>query len=345
VAALTGPGLEDVLSMSQVDTAEEARAAVDEGEAEAAIIIPEGLTEGLRGELSTSEPRRVEVYKDPSATVGPAIVAAITGSIAQSLDGARAAALTAVDLALAEGSTDPQQLEDLAIATAQAYGAAAAGDEGVALDPRGPVIPGAEDRPDPNVASQVLVGMMIFFMFFGGATAARSILDEHRQGTLFRLFTTPTRRTVVLSGKYVGVFVVVLLQSVILLLIGWLLFGAEWGELGPVIALTLAGALVAASLGLLTVSFAKTPAQAGAVSSAIFVFLGLVGGNFVGTANLEGTFAAIRRFTPNGWLIEGWGEVLYGGSWASVALPLMAAIGFSVVFFALATWFFSRRYA
>ena len=111
------------------------------------------------------------------------------------------------------------------------------------------------------------------------------------------------------------------------------------------IALTLAGALVAASLGLLTVSFAKTPAQAGAVSSAIFVFLGLVGGNFVGTANIEGTFAAVRRFTPNGWLIEGWGQVLFGGSWANIALPLLAAVGFSLVFFALATWFFGRRYA
>ena len=111
------------------------------------------------------------------------------------------------------------------------------------------------------------------------------------------------------------------------------------------IALTLAGALVAASLGLLTVSFAKTPAQAGAVSSAIFVFLGLVGGNFVGTANIEGTFATVRRFTPNGWLIEGWGKVLFGGSWANIALPLLAAVGFSLVFFALATWFFGRRYA
>ena len=95
------------------------------------------------------------------------------------------------------------------------------------------MIPGVEDRPDPNVASQVLVGMMIFFMFFGGATAARSILDEHRHGTLFRLFTTPTRRSVVLGGKYVGVFVVVLVQSVVLLLVGRLLVRSRVGRDGP----------------------------------------------------------------------------------------------------------------
>ncbi len=345
LAVLTDPELADVLDTTVVDSAEAARAAVDEGEADAAVIIPEGLTEGLRGGLSTDQPREIEVYKDPAATVGPAIVASVVGSVAQALDGARAAAFTAVDLAVAEGTADPQELEDLAIATAEAYAAEAQGAAAVALVPRAPVIPGAEARPEPNVASQVLVGMMIFFMFFGGATAARSILDEHRHGTLFRLFTTPTRRSVVLAGKYVGVFVVVLLQSVVLLLVGRLLFGAHWGATGPVIALTLAGALVAASLGLLTVSFAKTPAQAGAVSSAIFVFLGLVGGNFVGTANIEGTFAAVRRFTPNGWLIEGWGQVLFGGSWANIALPLLAAVGFSLVFFALATWFFGRRYA
>jgi ABC-2 type transport system permease protein len=186
---------------------------------------------------------------------------------------------------------------------------------------------------------------MIFFMFFGAATPARSILEEHRTGTLSRLFTTPTPRSVILGGKYIAVYLIVLMQSIVLLLAGRLLFNAHWGAIGPVIALTLCGALVAASLGLLTVSFAKTPGQAGAISSAIFVFLALIGGNFVGTANVGGTFALVRRITPNGWLLEGWEHVLYGGSWSTVYIPLLAALAFALAFFALATFFFRRRYA
>ncbi len=111
------------------------------------------------------------------------------------------------------------------------------------------------------------------------------------------------------------------------------------------IALTLTGALCAASLGLVTVSFAKTPAQAGAVSAAIFVFLGLISGNFVGSFTIEGPFATARRVSPLGWLLEGWGNVLYGGSWGSIALPLLAVLAFTLVFFIVASLFFRRRYA
>jgi ABC-2 type transport system permease protein len=186
--------------------------------------------------------------------------------------------------------------------------------------------------------------MMIFFMFFGAATPARSILDEHRKGTLSRLFTTPTPRSVVLAGKYVSVFVVVLAQSVILLLIGRFLMNAHWGAIGPVIALTLAGALVASALGLVTVAFAKTPAQAGAVSSAIFVFLALLGGNFFGSS-VQGGFATATLITPNGWLLKGWNQVLFGGSWGSMYMPLIVSVAYALVLFVIANVFFRRRYA
>jgi ABC-type multidrug transport system permease subunit len=149
----------------------------------------------------------------------------------------------------------------------------------------------------------------------------------------------------ILAGKYIAVFAVVLLQTVILLAAGRLLFGAHWGAIGPIVALVITGALVASSLGLLTVSFAKTPAQAGAGGAGIFVFLGLISGNFTGTASVGGAYAVVRHFSPLGWLLEGWNHVMFGGSWGSIALPVLAALGFALVFFAIATFFFRRRYA
>ncbi len=78
--------------------------------------------------------------------------------------------------------------------------------------------------------------MMLFFTLFGAATPARSIIDEQREGTLSRLFTTSTPRSVILGGKYISVFLVVLLQTIILLVAGRLIFGSHWGAIGPVIA-------------------------------------------------------------------------------------------------------------
>jgi ABC-2 type transport system permease protein len=352
VSALASPGVADLLTISKVDTAAAARAAVDNGEAGVAVIIPEGLSAALMGgapgnsagTAPASSAVSVEVYKDPTLTIGPAIAQAVVDSVVQSLNGARATAAAAAQLGVSAGITDTQAITELATKAAQAFAAAAGEKAPIALEQRSPQVVGSKTR-EPNVGSQVLVGMMTFFMLFGASVPARSILDEHREGTLSRLFTTPTPRGVILSGKYIAVFLVVLLQAVILLVAGRLFMGAHWGPIAPVVIMALCTALVAASLGLFCVSFAKTPAQAGAVSSAIFVFLGLVSGNFFGGVNVTGTLAVVRRVSPLGWLIEGWGNLLYGGSWRNIWLPVAAALAFALFFFAVATFFFRRRYA
>jgi len=342
---LAGSDLDDLLDVSSAESAAAARAAVDRGDAAVAVVIPDDFSEAITADAG-GQPElgsRVLIYSDPTLETGPAIVTTVVNSVVDGLNGARAAYLTSLQLGAAAGLSDTERLAAASQRAAAAYAAAARSEPPIRVDGRDPN--SGDESAAPNVASQVLVGMMIFFMLFGAATPARNIIDEHRDGTLTRLFTTPTPRNRILAGKYIGVFAVVLLQSVIILLVGRLLMGARWGAIGPVAVLTVCGALVAASLGLFTVSFAKTPAQAGAVSAAIFVFLGLAGGNFVGSVDIGGAFALIRRFTPNGWLLEGWGHLLFGGSWSSIALPVAVVVGFAAVFFALATFFFRRRYA
>ena len=51
---------------------------------------------------------------------------------------------------------------------------------------------------------------------------------------------------------------------------------------------------------------------------ACLVLLGLLGGNFIGTADLGGWFDIVRRLTPNGWLLVGWGQVMRGGSLTTI---------------------------
>jgi ABC-2 type transport system permease protein len=344
---LTDTEMAGLLEVVQVESPEEAKALVESGEAAVAVIIPPGLTSALTGTGpggSSGSTAGVQIYKDPTLTVGPAIVTAVVQSVTQSLNGARAAAAASAQLGVSLGLIDTAELTDLATKTAEAYAGLAHTDAPITLQERAPQVIGAEELKHPNVASQVLVGMMLFFMLFGASTPARTILDEHREGTLSRLFTTPTPRSVILGGKYVAVFLVVLIQAVVLVLAGRLLLGADWGEPGPVIVLILCSSLVAASLGLVTVSFAKTPAQAGAVSSAIFVFLALISGNFTGTADI-GALSSVRRISPLGWLMEAWTDVLFGGSWGAMALPALVILGFTLLLLGIATFFFRRRYA
>ena len=345
---LSSPGLKNIVKLQNGTTPAAARADVDQAKAGVAVLIPAGLSQTLfsaPGAGGSGATAAVTIYQDPSLSVGPEIVADVVGSVVQDLNGARAAATTAVQLAVTAGVTNASALTDVATKAAQAYTSSAQNARPIAVADRTPSAAGGKTSNGPNIASQVLIGMMIFFMFFGASQPARSILDEHRRGTLARLFTTPTSRSIILGGKYISVFLVVLVQSVVLLLAGRFFFGARWGAMGPVIALTICGALVAASLALLMISIARTPAQAGAFSAAVFVFLGLLGGNFAGSTNIGGAFATARRITPNGWLIEGWNSTLYGGAWHGVLLPLGAVLAFTIVFFAIATLLFRRRYA
>ena len=345
---LSSPGLKDIVKLENGTTPAAARADVDQAKAGVAVLIPLGLSQTLfsaPGAGGAGATAAVTIYQDPSLSVGPEIVADVVGSVVQDLNGARAAATTAVQLAVTAGVTNASALTDVATKAAQAYTSSAQNARPIAVADRTPSAAGGKTSNGPNIASQVLIGMMIFFMFFGASQPARSILDEHRRGTLARLFTTPTSRSIILGGKYISVFLVVLVQSVVLLLAGRFFFGARWGAMGPVIALTICGALVAASLALLMISIARTPAQAGAFSAAVFVFLGLLGGNFAGSTNVGGAFATARRITPNGWLLEGWNSTLYGGAWHGVLLPVGAVLAFTIVFFAIATLLFRRRYA
>ena len=103
-----------------------------------------------------------------------------------------------------------------------------------------------------------MAGMMVFYAFYTGTSTAQSILKEEEELTLPRLFTTPTSQATILTGKFLSVFVTVLVQIVVLIVVSHLIFGISWGEFVPV-ALVAAGAIFSASsFGIFVNSFLKT---------------------------------------------------------------------------------------
>ena len=111
----------------------------------------------------------------------------------------------------------------------------------------------------------IMAGMMIFFVFFMGANGAESIIREHEEGTLARLFTTPASASTILAGKFTGVFVTLLIQTTVLLGASTLIFHISWGK--PLsVGLATFGLLVAATgFGVMLMSFIKSTRQAGLI--------------------------------------------------------------------------------
>jgi ABC-2 type transport system permease protein len=337
---LTSKDLKDVLETTTKTSAAAARQAVDDGKAAVAVIVPEDFSAVVYGSdpAATSQ---VELYENPTSEIGGSIVEGVVGQVLADFNGARAAAAGAVALR-SDAAGDPPAAQ-VAGTAAEQFTHSGGVSAGLQISQRSPQA-GATEK-EVSVTGAILSGMMIFFMFFGAANVARTILTEDRDGTMPRLFTTPTRHGVIIAGKFVSVFVTVLVQAIVLLIAGRLIFGIQWGRLDAVVLLTVVAAGVAGGLALLVISFAKTPAQAGAIGSGVYLVLALLGGNFTGTAQTSGVYGVVQKFTPNGWLIEGWDTTMRGGGAMDIRWQVLVPLGFAVAFFFFAVLKMRRRFA
>ena len=270
--------------------------------------------------IPARDQQRRAVREPDAARSAASIVEGVVGQVLLDFNGARAAAAGAVAAALTQGDPPAGRARRRAPPSSSPTPAASPPACGSASARPGP----ARREKEVSVTGAILAGMMVFFMFFGAANVARTILDEDRDGHAAAPVhdadaprRDPRRQVRLASSSRCS------LQAVVLLVAGRLIFGIHWGRLDAVVLLTLVAAGVAGGLALLVISFAQTPAQAGAIGAGVYLVLALLGGNFTGTSQTSGVFGVVQKFTPNGWLIEGWDTTMRGGG--ALRHPLAAA--------------------
>jgi len=319
-----------------------ARAAVDKQEIGVAVIIPQNFSQRY---LSGEKDVQVLIVSDPTLSIGPAVIQDMVTAMVDAIAGGGIAIQTIVERQQANGiQTDASQIplwidryttwyKDFQRKAALVLTAPSAG-ETETVD------------PIKKMMGLTLSGQMIFFAFFTAAYAMMSILREDEEGTLSRLFTTPTNRTNILIGKFLAVFITVFLQGVVLMVAGHYAFGIEWGE--PVnIALALVGQVIgAAGLGVFLISFVRNTKQGGPVLGGGLTLLGMLGGLF--TTSIPGgmpkAFDAIGNFIPQGWVLKSWRMTLDGVPTSDLLLPFVVTVVIGLVMFAIGAMMFRRRY-
>jgi ABC-2 type transport system permease protein len=228
--------------------------------------------------------------------------------------------------------TSPAQREDLSAAL---------------LDERTPVKQQESTGSLASILGPIMGGMMIFFAFYTGTASAESILREEEDGTLPRLFTTPTPQSTILSGKFLAVFLTVLIQIVVMLSAGRLIFRVDWGDLVSVAMTAVGIVLVASSFGLFVNSMLRDTKQGGVVFGGVLSFTGMIGMirifamNAPGSSNLTNT---VSLFVPQGWAIRGLLQSMDGVEGTQVLLNMLVMLLWSAVFFIVGVWRFNRRY-
>jgi len=342
----------DLIEVTEAPDAASARAAVDRQEAAVAVIIPPDLSAAVFEPGASSQ---VELYQDPTLTLGPGIVQGIVGSLVDGFSGSKIVAQVAAEQLAGAGYT----LDAAAQARlAMAYGTWSAG-LGEAL--QGGANPLFEIRPPAGeetgagaaggfaaIISQIMAGMMVFYVFFTGATSALTVLQENEEGTLPRLFSTPTSQATILGGKFLATFVLLAIQVVVLLIASALLFDVYWGQPLAAALATVGLIALAATFGIFLVSLIRDTKQAGFVFGGVMTVLGMVGMVSVFTVGVPGVgdrLGAAALITPQGWGVRAWQLAVEGAGLGSLLLTVGVMLAASAAFFAFGVYRFRKRFA
>ncbi|MGZ8631397.1 MAG: ABC transporter permease [Actinomycetota bacterium] len=295
----------------------EATTLASDGQIDAAVVFPGAFTE----QVQAGRGGTIEVITSPDSSIGALVAESLAGSFASNLD--------AIGLSVATVSEPGAPVDPELVARVQA------------------VPPGAEIRTadaEDQAASQATffaIGMAVFFLFFAVEFGVRGLLEEREDGTLSRLLVAPISPSSVIGGKALASFALGLVSTGLLVVATTWLLDARWGEPLGVALLVLGGVLAAVGVTALVATLAATTAQAGAYVSIVAVVGGLLGGTFfpISQAGLLGT---IRFLSPQGWLMEGFQELAYGGSVPDIIGPLVGVLVIAIVSGSIA-WARSKR--
>ncbi len=280
----------------------------DRESADAAFIFPEGFSDDVQSERAVA----ITVLGNQGSATNAGVAVSLAEGFASELTSVRVAVATVENLVGGEvdrfttgvavlQTPSPVRLVDETAATKQ-------------LDP----------------VTFYAAGMAIFFVFFTVQSGVTGLLEERRTGTMPRLLSAPIPRSAVLVGKMMAAFVVGVVSVVVLMVVTTMIIDADWGPIGGVALLVLAGVFAAMGIAALIGGFSGNAEQAASVGSIVGIVIGFLGGTFFDVSQAGGLLAQLRFLSPPGWFMQGLAD-LRGGDLAVVVIPVLAMLGFGLV--------------
>ena len=346
VDVLNSDDLSDLLAPEALADVDAARARVADGEATAAVIIPPGFSDSfLPDAASGAMPAAVavQVYGDPGAPIGAAVVRSIVAEFTARVDTSVAGVRLGLTQLAMSGAASSSELA----AIGQQMGEQAFGDTTnaaaaslIRLDRQSVTATGSDDF---NPLAYFAPSMALLFLMYAVTLGARTLLAERREGTLPRMLAAPVSAGQVLGGKVGGIFLGGFIQLGALILLTTLLFQLNWGNPLAVLLLVVTAALAATGWGLLIASAAANAGQVTSLGMAITLLFGILGGSFVPLNDAWPALDVLSRITPNRWAIDGFAALSAGEPMPAVLAPIAALLVMAVVLFAVAALLFRRR--
>lgn len=311
------------LTVRSYESSAEAARDVRLGFLTAGLTLAPGFGAAL---ASTGETTDVLLSVDATSSNGPAVaevVQAAAARFAEQPDAVRVA-LTALD------SDDPATREAAEQAAATIAAAAP-------IPTTRNVEVGTVTQSERNGYATAVPTQLTLFVFLNGLLAGMTLVEARRLGVARRIMSTPTGVGPHILGIGAGRWLLGLIQAVILLAIGVLAFRVDFGDPLAVGALVLVWTALAAAVGMLIGSLARTAEQVVAISVPLGIGLGMLGGSMWPLSVVPPFMRTIAHATPHAWANDAWAKVIDDGvGVAGIALELAVLVTLTAVLTGLA---------
>ncbi|MGB9457631.1 MAG: ABC transporter permease [Bryobacteraceae bacterium] len=336
-------------------TAATAEAAVKQGTAPVALIIPAGFGANPVSFTPGGNRKAIRILHDSSNPVAPQVVAGLLQKVVMTSLPDSMADVGMRYFAQASGGLTPQQRQSVESSLSRLRNLAAQrsvqGDTAAKANGNsfGGLVPVemqdvvGENKRNPMIAFYA-AGIGVMFLLFTASAAGGSLLDEAESGALDRILSARVSMTTLLAGKLTYSMLLACSQLTLMFLWGAAVFHLDlFTHLPGFIVMTVATSFTAAAFGMLLASVSHTRAQQAAIATLIILTMSAIGGSMFPRFLMPETMKKVGLLTFNAWAIDGYTKVFWRDEPVSHLAPQVAVLlGSGVLLFQIARRFARR---
>ncbi len=203
---------------------------------------------------------------------------------------------------------------------------------------------GSGNVPATTGTAFVAPAYLVLFLFINTLVAAWGLPADRASGLARRMRATPAGTPGLVLGEAGYRYLVALLQAAVIIGVGSVAFGVQWGDPLAVFAIVALFAWVATAFAMALGSLVRTADQATSIAPPLGIALGMLGGCMWPLETAAPALQTIGRAIPHAWAVSGFQQVVGAGAGvAGIATELSVLAAFAAGATAVAWIAFGRR--
>ncbi len=174
--------------------------------------------------------------------------------------------------------------------------------------------------------SHTAPGNLVLFVFVNTFVISTILAFDRKGGVIARMLSTPTSPRSVLIGLGASKLSFALVQSAVLVGVGTVFFGMDWGNPIGAAAVVVLFATLSTAIGLLVGATVSDAEQAQAIGIPLSVGLGMLGGCMWPLEIVPRPMQVIGHLSPHAWVMDSWIELIFEGAGVVDILPNLAVL-------------------